>query len=47
MRPIVTLVFFDTIAATISVPPVLPLCMNASPTPSPHIIEPRMIFING
>ena len=31
---------FDTMAATMSVPPVLPLCVKAMPMPMPHNMPP-------
>ena len=41
VRPMLTLLFFATIAATISVPPEEPLCMNVVPIPRPHNIAPK------
>ncbi len=45
--PMVTLVRLATIAATISVPPVLPLCTNTSPSAIPVNIPPIQTFMNG
>ena len=47
IRPTETFVFFEAIAATISVPPVLPLWTNAVPTANPHMRPPITIFKNG
>ena len=40
MRPKVTSLYLLTIAAMISVPPVLPLQLNTTPKPIPHIAAP-------
>ena len=44
-RPIVTLLFFEATAATISVPPVEPLCTNTRPMPRPQSTAPIITFI--
>ncbi|GFI66619.1 hypothetical protein IMSAG192_00139 [Muribaculaceae bacterium] len=46
IRPIDTSLCFDTMAATISVPPVLPLWENTRPTPTPQRAPPITIFMN-
>ena len=47
VRPTVTLVCFDTIAATMSVPPLEPLCVKVMPTPKPAHMPPMTMFMNG
>ena len=47
IRPNDMLVCLVTMAATMSVPPLLPLCEKVMPSPMPHSAEPMMMFMNG
>ncbi len=42
-----TLRYLLTILAMMSVPPVLPLFMNIMASPTPRIMEPMMVDMNG
>jgi hypothetical protein len=46
VRPMLTLLTFETIAATMSVPPVEPLWIKTIPTLTPHNIAPRTALID-
>ena len=47
IRPKLTSLYLLTIAAIISVPPVLPFAVKAKPIPLPQKIAPRIQAING
>ena len=46
VRPNDTVLYLATMAAMMSVPPVLPLWVNTTPKPRPHSTAPRMTFMN-
>ena len=47
MVPNVISRYLLTMAAMMSVPPILPFDDKAKPTPAPHSEPPRMVAING
>ena len=47
VRPIDNVVFRDTIVATISVPPVDPLCMKIIPSEKPEIMPAIVMLMKG